>query len=586
MDAPVSNRPSATEVLSTLPPGRRWGIGAGAVAIVIAGVVTLRIQPENDRVPLLNGKTFTEAEANEAARQLASAGLTEFSIENGVMCAPAGDRQRYESILRQAPRESGGWVTRWQEADSLLGQFADGRQLQLHRDEERARLIGELLSRLPEIEHAEIVWDEEPRVGWRRPPRVRGAVYLQSKPGREVSVETVQAVRLAVAGSKAHLDPADVVVMDLAGMVTYLGGHDTPPQTREERISRQTSALRSRIESALSEIEGVRVSVAIADPDRSADDPSHRAAAESVRAPNAPFLSVSNAGMEVAPDGAGRTHSTEPSDPVSSNSLPNGAGEEVSQIGSVNVVVRIPSEHLQQLVAARLLPGSQVPPEESERLVAQVDQTLKGTVRRRVSDLLMQSGLQPAVFVETEPIQFAALGLPPAPSSKPWFLSAIGGAGARTWSVWAVVFGFGASLCWWLRDVIEWHAQKPSSRGKPMDRSASAGERPADDSVPDAQHRTPLPVPIAPVSNLESLLAQDSAAVRRFYSSLPPQVWALALRGEREGVLSRLLGILDAPRAAELRSEIRAHRPVRLRDIEDAQQRILSDWANAAPRAA
>jgi hypothetical protein len=585
MDVQIPNRPSPVEFLRSIPPVQRWLYVAGGVAAVVAVVLVLRTRVRQERVAVLNGESFTQSQAESAMRQLSAAGLRDCAFADGRIVVPSEDRQRYEAVLQQARQEPGNWVNRWHETDSLLGQFADGRQQREQRDEARARLISELLARLPDVEHAEIVWDEEARVGWRRPPRVRATVYLQAKPDCEISFDTIDAVRRAVASSKAHLDPADVVVMDLQRMVTYSGSSQNSAGSEHERMSRQTAALRSRIESALSDIEGVRVAVAIVEQAQAmTETPFQDPAVQADETLSPVFLSVSNAGLEVSRESAGSDSSTVPMPPSMVDWIENDAMPVAPRVAVVNVAIRVPATFLQLQLAAQIPAGAQLSSDDSERLVAQVEASIKESIGRRISDLLGASRLKASVTVETEAVPFAAV-VETSPPSAPWFIAAIAGPDARTWSLWAVVFGFGASLCWWLRDVMAWHGHRAGTGGEPAVDDASTGDTEATTELPERNSLQPA-VTVHGVTTIEGLLEHDAGAVRRFYAAHPVVDWALALRGETEAVNARLLGTLAAEQAAELRKAVRAHRPVRLREIEEAQQRILSNWPLVPNRAA
>src|SRR5690606_5559049 len=65
-------------------------------------------------------------------------------------------------------------------------------------------------------------------------PKARATVYLMPRAGRVLTLEVIRSVRLAVAGSKKNLDPADVAVMDLARQVTYDG--DLPVAVGEDLL--------------------------------------------------------------------------------------------------------------------------------------------------------------------------------------------------------------------------------------------------------------------------------------------------------------------------------------------------------------
>jgi hypothetical protein len=237
-------------------------VAALAVGAGIMWVATNRSQ--TPYVPVLSGRSFDKEELVAARKQLSAAGLTEFQLTGGQILVPENDATRYEAALTVDKAGETGWAGAWQQANASLGPFATGRQQQDAREIARARLISDLLAQLPDVAQAEIVWDEEPRVGWRQPPRVRATVYLQPRERRPITRDVVEAVKQAVAGSKAHLDPADVVVLDLQRMIAWgPGSGDDATAADEQRLAVMTAAYRQRIEDALADMDGVRVAVVV-----------------------------------------------------------------------------------------------------------------------------------------------------------------------------------------------------------------------------------------------------------------------------------------------------------------------------------
>jgi hypothetical protein len=237
-------------------------VAALAVGAGITWVATNR--PQTAYVPVLSGRSFDKEELVTARKQLAAAGLTDIQVKGRQILAPRAETARYETALTSDKAGETGWAGAWQQANASLSPFATGRQQQDAREIARARLISDLLAQLPDVAQAEIVWDEEPRVGWRQPPRVRATVYLQPRERREITRDVVEAVRQAVAGSKAHLDPTDIVVLDLQRMVAWgPGSGNDGTAADEQRLAVMTAAYRQRIEDALADMDGVRVAVVV-----------------------------------------------------------------------------------------------------------------------------------------------------------------------------------------------------------------------------------------------------------------------------------------------------------------------------------
>ena len=74
----------------------------------------------------------------------------------------------------------------------------------------------------------------------------------------------------------------------------------------------------------------------------------------------------------------------------------------------------------------------------------------------------------------------------------------------------------------------------------------------------------------------EDIVTLDDRAVRKVISEVDMSVWALALKTASEDVAERVFSNMSKRAADMLREEIEYLGPVRLRDVEEAQQRIVA----------
>ena len=586
MDALDRSHHTIAAFWQSLPRGQRTSIVLGAAAAVVAIGWMLRPAATPPLVVVSGDAPLPHPELNEAAQHLRDAGLNTFKIDDGRLLAPAAVSEQYQAELSRVKASPQRPIDRWQSTDSLLGQFAGSRRHELERDAARARLIGELLTQLPEVEQAEIVWDEERGAGWRRPPRVRASVYLKPRPGNEISFDTVSAVRLAVSGSKAHLDPADVSVMDLERMVTYTG-IDPDETTPQEQLSRLTAAHRSRIEAAVADIDGARVSVVVSnsdEPHRTHEvrfDPATSLPATGLGA-NPAAQHVTNHGMEVPALFA------EANDPA--------------QAPLLDVIVVVPAAYVHQQLAARMPHAAgALPAGQSAAMIKEVEGAIQDSIHERIAGLIA-SGPQAAVLqsleVQTEPIAIVDQAGRTESATIGWLTSATAALDLSSWSTWAMFLGLGASLCWWLKDVASWYGwpaasqlqdpeQPPSPSPTVNAIFATSPEFPAEQtSEPllngcqvDEPHRGNFSFADQSPTAMEEIVDLSAADLRAVFQAVPVDIWATALRGCSTSVESHLLNSLTPAAASDLRRQLRSARPVRLREIEEAQQSVLSLWA-------
>ncbi len=78
-----------------------------------------------------------------------------------------------------------------------------------------------MLSGMPGVEHADVVWDEQAGRGFRQESTVRATVYIRPTADGHLTPQIVESIREAVAGSKANLAADDVIVMDFSTGMTH-----------------------------------------------------------------------------------------------------------------------------------------------------------------------------------------------------------------------------------------------------------------------------------------------------------------------------------------------------------------------------
>lgn len=551
--------------LSTARRASLW-----CVALALGGGLTwlATSRPQAEYVSVLGGRTFSGRELAAARERLAAAQLQDYQVAGRQILAPAEDAARFEAALA-ADSAAAGWAGAWQEANDSLSPFASGRQQHDAREIARARLISEMLKQLPDVEHAELVWDEEPRIGWRQPPRVRATVYLQPREQREITLDTIDAVQRAVAGSKAHLDPADVVVLDLRRMVAY--GRRTEGiegVVAEQRLAAQTAACRRRIEDALSDIAGVHVAV-IVEPVETANGGGHlpasaRTAPINHTTPPAPALAASRGGpnQRLAVDPAPHAAHGNTSEPLADTRRTTARAETgpmgASAPQSVRAIVSLPRNYVRE----RAIEGDTAAvfarrtPAEQEALLADVKRAIVEEVTARTARIARVE-----VRTQETPVAAVTTEATPATGQVPSALAALARWDRTT--QWAVGGLAAYIVIWQLVRLIGRRRQPPRgsvlAAGSHSERSL-ASAAPSDALRPHADHENE-----ASGRRAEQLLERLNAA--------DPAEWRLELAGVDPEVIGELLQSLAPDRVAALMAAL----------SQDVQQQALSHLAGLGP---
>ena len=213
-----------TSPFRDLSSRQRAGLGVATLIVLVGLSWTVWSRITSDLVPLPTIEPLTATAVRELQATFRSAG------SDRLPALGRSNPRASEIDSRSTPRSclptvatTDHWADEWERQNERLTPFSSHRDREANREIARARLITGMLQQLPDVQQADLVWDEEEQPGWRAAPKARATVYLQPKPDRVLTLDVIRSVRLAVAGSKKNLDPTDVVVMDLARQVTYEG---------------------------------------------------------------------------------------------------------------------------------------------------------------------------------------------------------------------------------------------------------------------------------------------------------------------------------------------------------------------------
>ncbi len=574
---------------------------AGGVCLVLAVVAARPVTTPRVavRVPMGVGRSELSSLQDDFRR----AGLPEASFEKGQLMVPADRAGEYQQLIARKSVTEGrddNWAGTWQSAVDRLGHFSGSRDREAAREMARATAVSRLISALPDVAHADVVWDETPARGWRDAAKARATVYLQSHPGRSLSPEVIDSIRRAVAGSKANLKAEDVTVFDQTRMIAYDG---QPLSESDARVVRSMIWQKSRIEAALDYLEGVRVDV----------------------------------------------------------QMPESTAELTDRPSSV--VVSIPEQTVRALAGLQRDAGSSRDPEERRRLFRAVERHLHATVREKVRHLYAtdepaEGGLRvsvdtipapvPAALPEREespqlsslvtndhlmwvavatgvgalwmltsglgrarPTREAVATIPAAmpsptvtasadavaepvpegvcetPETMPQLADPRGDAGRAATPAMLVGERHTGPSREVLQDVLQRLKERQAGRALAAETSRRGDSTEKTGAGSDSEAPRPGGVNrLSEVSaadqadsvDIEQLAGARGAVLRRLATEIDRETWSKALYGTSTALQAQILPYLEERDAALIGDELRSGRPLRLREIDSAQREVLSRW--------
>ncbi|WP_339612954.1 hypothetical protein [uncultured Rubinisphaera sp.] len=218
---------------------------------------------EGSYSPVSVGKTFSVAELIRAEETLISQGKTDFKRRGQRLLVPANKVEEYNAALLAAGSLPQNWAEEWEQQYTDIGPFANNKQMDTRKEIARAKLASQMLSALPDIDYANVVWDQEDKARWPAQPRTTATVSVRPKPGHEIPQTLVHAIRVSISGMKANLKPGDVTVLDLGRGIAHQESSENDPFNDRvlQRIQQLKEMYRNDILSAIDYIDDVRVAV-------------------------------------------------------------------------------------------------------------------------------------------------------------------------------------------------------------------------------------------------------------------------------------------------------------------------------------
>jgi len=209
------------------------------------------------------GKTFSVEELIRAEETLLQAGKTDFKRRGQRLLVPGDKVEEYNAVLLASGSLPQNWAEEWESQYTDIGPFANNKQMDARKEIARAKLASQMLGALPDIDYANVVWDEEKKARWPNPPKSTATVSVRPKPGREIPQSLVHAIRTSIAGMKAGLQPGDVTVLDLGRGIAHQEAPENDPFNDRvlQRIQQLKEMYRNDILTAIDYIDDVRVAV-------------------------------------------------------------------------------------------------------------------------------------------------------------------------------------------------------------------------------------------------------------------------------------------------------------------------------------
>ena len=553
-------------------PARTFLAMAVLAIIVLAGYLSF-VPPKENLIYLLGGQEFNSVQLQAVCQALEAEGLTGFRVDGSRLKVPTEKVALYANALTKREALPAGFYTALDKAAEQSTWWSSSAQDDRRWELAKQKSLAQAIEQIPDVETASVFIDRSQPRGLRSPGEVRASVTIKPKSGRELSPVCIRKIRSIVSGSVASLLPESVAVVDLSGKALLeLGGDGTTSGDLLMRVKEFEEHYTRKVRNVLAFLPEILVTVSVE------LDTTRQRRTERVLLPvETDFPSAESRKPEpivqpevaanTAVDLEGNSQSQAATEPRPTQQQ---TWEELVPLApkSITVAVAVP----QDIVAT--LPTGPTVEATANSWTAQIKDHVASALPAGVTAI----------------INVASFPRKTAPATA---LGSTGVAAFRkAWGPWTVASVLAGVLALtlvmssvrWQQNRVRRSASTRSFAGgqpasqTPMPRSGEPDERTREliriEHGPAWRTRGPHLIQ-AKISGFEDLRRLAPASLQAVLGAVDSRLWAPALRGASRELCDRVLAHMPARAAMLLREEIEFPGPVRLGDVETAQQEIL-----------
>jgi flagellar biosynthesis/type III secretory pathway M-ring protein FliF/YscJ len=519
---------------------------------------------------LLGGQELKPAQLQATCRALDAEGLGSYQVEGLRIKVPRQQFPQYTAALSKREVGAGGFYAPFDKAAEQTSWLSSGVQDDRRWELAKQKSLAQSIEQMPEVETASVLIDRAPSAGLRPVGEVRATVMVKPRPGQEVPPFRIRQIRALVVGAVARLAPENVAVVDLNGRALLeLGADEFSSDDLLMRMKAFEEHYAWKIRSVLSYLPDVMVTVNVElEPTRQRRTEQLVHAVSEESAASEPHRAESDSRPMVTANSASELELVEAPSPESP--LPaQQTWEEYVALGpkSLTVSVSVPQE-----------------------IVASIAGTTSGMsadsnnwsepIRQRVASAV-PAGVNATISVTSYPreMERTSRSSPEKMAQESWLWA---GSIAACCALLPVIAWIGVR--WRQVRMRRDRAGQPVSRrdvrrGTQEQASMNRGHEARRELVRverDAARDGRGPHIIqARISSFEDLRWLAPGSLQAVLGSVDSRLWAPALRGASRELCERILTHMPARAATLLRDEIEFPGPVRLGDVETAQQEVL-----------
>lgn len=255
----------AAEMFRSMTAGARLTTGLLLAVIVVALAFLFRGQSGGADSFLMNGEAFPASQLPAMIAAFGDANLNDYQVDGNRIRVPRGQEAKYMAALAAKdalPSNPLAYLERGLDDNPL---FSDRHQRELRARVKKQRVLSEVITAMPGVESATVMFDEEDGRGLLREKDKTASVTVKAEGTAPLSEGQMASIRRLVSSSFAGLKYEKVALTDVNARQTFCGDADSPASVADDayrsRKRMDEREWQDKILRALSYVPGATVAV-------------------------------------------------------------------------------------------------------------------------------------------------------------------------------------------------------------------------------------------------------------------------------------------------------------------------------------
>lgn len=248
------------DLFQSMTPGARITAGLLLAVVVVSLAILFQQNAAGPDEYLFSGRPLSTSEINRMVGAMSEAGLSGWEVEQNFIRVPRGQKDAYIAAIVSAGAQPHDFASFMNEALDKASPLESRQQWELRTKSARESQFSHLISLMPWVEQASVMFEIEERRGFGSKHKASASVFVVPRSGEGLDKRRMRNLQKFVAGTMTSLSPDDVHITS-GGDESYASDEALFDDPYLQAVAEIQRSYRQQILQELSYIPGLRVAV-------------------------------------------------------------------------------------------------------------------------------------------------------------------------------------------------------------------------------------------------------------------------------------------------------------------------------------